>query len=250
MPEDPEGLRKVADSWSGKLIAWDPLKQKAAWEVPYSTIFNGGTLSTAGNLVFEGTADGRVVAYAADSGKKLWESPANTGVMAAPVTYEVDGEQYVTFMAGWGGAFSTFAGALSLRAGVKPNAQVLTYKLGGSARLPEAKYKWAGRKPEPPKLTGTTAQIDQGRELFNASCSQCHGINAISGGVLPDLRTLSAENHQRFLGIVYGGRIPDGMPSFQGHLDLQQAEAVHQYLIKRAYDLQEQLAAAQKTAGK
>jgi len=250
MPEDPEGLRKVADSWSGKLIAWDPLKQKAAWEVPYSTIFNGGTLSTAGNLVFEGTADGRVVAYAADSGKKLWESPANTGVMAAPVTYEVDGEQYVTFMAGWGGAFSTFAGALSLRAGVKPNAQVLTYKLGGSARLPEAKYKWAGRKPEPPKLTATTAQIDQGRELFNASCSQCHGINAISGGVLPDLRTLSAENHQRFLGIVYGGRIPDGMPSFQGHLDLQQAEAVHQYLIKRAYDLQEQLAAAQKTAGK
>ncbi len=189
-----------------------------------------------------------MVAYAADTGKKLWESPANTGVMAAPIAYEVDGEQYVTFMAGWGGAFSTFAGALSLRAGVKPNAQVLTYKLGGTAKLPELQDRFADRKPEPPKLTGTPAQIDQGRELFNGSCSQCHGINAISGGVVPDLRTLSKENHERFLGIIYGGRIPDGMPSFQGHLDMQQAEAVHQYLIKRAIDLQEQLAGAKKTA--
>ncbi len=244
MPEDPEGLRKIADTWTGKLIAWDPIKQEVRWEQPYSTIFNGGTLSTAGNLVFEGTA----VAYAADTGKKLWESPANTGVMAAPIAYEVDGEQYVTFMAGWGGAFSTFAGALSLRAGVKPNAQVLTYKLGGTAKLPALNDRFADRKPEPPELTGTTAQIDQGRELFNGSCSQCHGINAISGGVVPDLRTLSKENHQRFLGILYGARIPDGMPSFQGHLDMQQAEAVHQYLIKRAIDLQEQLAGTKKTA--
>lgn len=100
MPEDPEGLGKYADTWSGKLIAWDPVKQEQAWEVPYVTIFNGGTLTTAGNLVFEGSADGRVIAYAADNGDKLWEQPAASGVMAAPITYSVDGEQYVTFMAG------------------------------------------------------------------------------------------------------------------------------------------------------
>lgn len=79
MPEGPDGLLDMAKTWSGKLIAWDPVKQAPAWEVPYITIFNGGTLSTAGNLVFEGSADGRVIAYAADSGKKLWESPAASG---------------------------------------------------------------------------------------------------------------------------------------------------------------------------
>jgi len=248
MPEDPEGLRKLADTWTGKLIAWDPLKQEARWEVPYSTIFNGGTLSTAGNLLFEGTADGRVVAYSADKGEMLWEQPANTGVMAGPVTYEVDGEQYVTFMAGWGGAFSTFAGALSLRAGVKPNAQVLTYKLGGTAKLPDFKYKYADHKVDPPPFTGTQEQVDQGRALFNGHCDTCHGINAISGGVLPDLRMLSKENHQAFLGIVYGGRVPDGMPSFAEELSPEQVELVHQYIIKRSHDLLETMQSAKTSS--
>ncbi|WP_034995714.1 PQQ-dependent dehydrogenase, methanol/ethanol family [Beijerinckia mobilis] len=245
MPEDPDGLRKYADTWSGKLMAWDPIKQQKVWEVPYSTIFNGGTLSTASNLVFEGTADGRVVAYAAETGKKLWESPANTGVMAAPITYEIDGEQYVTFMAGWGGAFATFAGPLSLRAGVKPNAQVLTYKLGGTATLPPLKYKYADRKPEAPELHATPQQVDAGRDLFNANCSPCHGINGISGGVLPDLRTLSAENHEAFPGIVMGGRAYNGMPSFAGELSPEEIENVHDYLIMRSHQLEKAMASGE-----
>nr|WP_314873013.1 PQQ-dependent dehydrogenase, methanol/ethanol family [uncultured Pseudomonas sp.] len=236
MPEGPEGLLEMAKTWSGKLIAWDPVKQAPAWEVPYITIFNGGTLSTAGNLVFEGSADGRVIAYAADNGKKLWESPAASGVMAAPITYSVDGEQYVTFMAGWGGAFSTFAGALSLRAGVQPFAQVLTYKIGGNATLREPPPP--ADTPKPPALTADEKTVAAGAALYDGNCSQCHGIHAVSGGVLPDLRKLTAEKHQMFLGILYGGRIPDGMPSFAEALKPEQVEQVHQYLIKRAHDLQ------------
>jgi len=189
--------------------------------------------------VFEGTADGRVVAYSADKGQKLWEAPANTGVMAAPITYMVDGEQYVTFMAGWGGAFSTFEGGISLNAGVLPNSQVLTYKLGGTAKLPDFKYKYADHKLDPPPFTGTAEQVAEGAKLFGANCSQCHGINAVSGGVLPDLRLLSKENHARFAAIVYGARIPDGMPSFAEALTMPQVEEVHQYLIKRAHDLKD-----------
>jgi len=235
MPEGADGLLEMAKGWSGKLIAWDPVKQAPAWEVPYITIFNGGTLSTAGNLVFEGSADGRVIAYAADSGKKLWESPAASGVMAAPITYSVDGEQYVTFMAGWGGAFSTFAGALSLRAGVQPFSQVLTYKLGGTATLREPAPP--ANAPEPPALTADAQTVAAGAALYDGNCSQCHGIHAVSGGVLPDLRKLTAEKHQMFLGILYGGRVPDGMPSFADNLKPEQVEQVHQYLIKRAHDL-------------
>ena len=75
IPEDPKGMQQVADAHKGHLLAWDPVAQKAAWDQPHVTIWNGGTLSTAGNLVFQGSADGRAVAYAADTGKKLWEAP-------------------------------------------------------------------------------------------------------------------------------------------------------------------------------
>ncbi|MBF8780359.1 PQQ-dependent dehydrogenase, methanol/ethanol family [Pseudomonas fulva] len=248
MPENADGLLDMAKTWSGKLIAWDPVKQAPAWEVPYITIFNGGTLSTAGNLVFEGSADGRVIAYAADSGKKLWESPAASGVMAAPITYSVDGEQYVTFMAGWGGAFSTFAGALSLRAGVQPYAQVLTYKLGGTAPLREPSPP--ADAPEPPALAADEQTVAAGAALYDGNCSQCHGIHAVSGGVLPDLRKLTPEKHQMFLGILYGGRVPDGMPSFADALKPEEVEQVHQYLIKRAHDLKREGDAWQQFSAK
>lgn len=248
MPEGPDGLLEMAKTWSGKLIAWDPVKQAPAWEVPYITIFNGGTLSTAGNLVFEGSADGRMIAYAAETGKKLWESPAASGVMAAPITYSVDGEQYVTFMAGWGGAFSTFAGALSLRAGVQPFAQVLTYKLGGTATLHEPPAPTDA--PKPPAQTGDAQTIAAGAALYDGNCSQCHGIHAVSGGVLPDLRKLSAEKHQMFLSILYGGRIPDGMPSFADRLKPNEVAKLHDYLIKRAHDLQTEGDAWQRFSAK
>ena len=81
-----------------------PERVGEVWRVPYVTTYNGGVLSTGGNLVFQGTADGRFVAYRARDGKKLWEAPAGTGVMAAPITYQVGGVQYVTVAAGWGGA--------------------------------------------------------------------------------------------------------------------------------------------------
>ncbi|NKF24634.1 PQQ-dependent dehydrogenase, methanol/ethanol family [Solimonas marina] len=240
MKDSNADMQKWADSWTGSLLAWDPVKQKKVWEVPYKTIFNGGTLSTAGNLVFEGTADGRVVAYRATDGKKLWESPAQSGVMAGPVTYEADGEQYVTFMVGWGGAFATFAGQASLNAGVRPYAQVLTYKIGGDAKLQPAVYPEL-LPPAPPKQTATEAQIAKGRDLFNGHCSQCHGINAVSGGVVPDLRRLTAAKHQMFPGIVMGAYASKAMPSFAGVLKPDEIDDIHAYLIKRAYDLKEEI---------
>lgn len=236
MKDNPAAMEKWAKSWTGALMAWDPVKQKKVWEVPYKTIFNGGTLSTAGNLVFEGTADGRVVAYRATDGEKLWESPAQSGVIAAPVTYEAHGQQYVTFMVGWGGAFPTFAGGASLRAGVKPWSQVLTYKLGGTTQLAEAHYAPVP-EPQPPRQTASAADIAQGKEEYNGHCSQCHGINAVSGGVVPDLRRLSTGQHKMFAQIVQGAFQQLGMPSFKEALTDRQIALIHDYLIKRAYDL-------------
>ena len=89
----------------GRLLAWDPVKQKEAWRAEYVAPWNGGTLTTAGNLVFQGTADGRFIAYNATTGEKLWETPTGTGVVAAASTYMIDGKQYVSIAVGWGGVF-------------------------------------------------------------------------------------------------------------------------------------------------
>ena len=93
----------------GRLLAWDPVKQKEAWRAEYVAPWNGGTLTTAGNLVFQGTADGRFIAYNATTGEKLWETPTGTGVVAAPATYMIDGKQYVSIAVGWGGVFGIAA---------------------------------------------------------------------------------------------------------------------------------------------
>ncbi len=246
LPEDPSIVEKISQSWRGRLIAWDPIKQEARWSQEYRTIYNGGTLATAGNLVFQGTADGRVLAYAADSGALLWESPANTGVMAGPVSYEVDGEQYITFMAGWGGTFPRLLGPLALAAKVRPEARILTYKLGGKAQLPAQKYD-SVPLPPPPPYTLEADKLPVARMLFNGFCANCHGLNAVSGGVVPDLRYLSTDSHLQFNAIVAGARAAKGMPAFGDALLPEHMTLIHQYIIKRAHDLQAELAAIKAT---
>ena len=122
----------------GRLIAWDPVQKKEAWHVEYKAPWNGGTLTTAGNLVFQGTADGRFIAYDATSGKTLWETPTGTGVVAAPATYMVDGVQYLSIAVGWGGVFGIWDRVTELRT----PGTVYTFAIGGKAKLPEfVKYQ-------------------------------------------------------------------------------------------------------------
>ncbi len=219
LPEDPKQLQPVIDSYKGRLLAWDPVAQKQVWAQEYKTPWNGGTLGTAGN-------------------------PANSGVMAGPMSYNVGGEQYVAVLAGWGGAFPLAYGSLSLNAKVRPESRVLVYKLGGKASLPPPKNAPAA-PPEPPPLTADANTVNHGRDLYNGNCGVCHGLSAVSGGVVPDLRYLSPEKHAIFPGIVFGARASRGMPSFAGRLKPDEIEAIHQYLIKRAHDFQDELKTAQ-----
>lgn len=245
IPEDREQLQAATDSYKGMLVAWDPVAQKEVWRQDYVTPWNGGTLSTAGGLVFQGTSDGRFVAYAADKGQKLWETPANTGVMAGPMSFEIDGEQYVSVTAGWGGAFPLALGALSLSTKVRPEARVLTYKIGGKAKLPAAAHKPA-ELPEPPAVTADAATIDKGRVLFNGNCGMCHGPNAIASSVIPDLRYLTEEDHRIFNAVLAGALAKRGMPGMMDKLSPKDVDAIHQYVIKRAHDLKAHLASIEK----
>jgi quinohemoprotein ethanol dehydrogenase len=237
-------MLKVPDGWGdavkGRLVAWDPVKQTEAWRADYKTAWNGGVLSTDGGLVFEGTADGRFVAYRASDGKPLWESPAGTGVIAAPITYRVDGEQYVTVMAGWGGAYPLAYGEAAARAGVTSVGRVLTYKLGGEAPLPPSEPLDVSPPPPPPiTVKATPQELRQGGLLFHEWCAVCHGLKAVSGGVVPDLRKASAATQASFVDIVIGGaREPKGMPSFADVLRPEDARLIQAYVVSRALEAQ------------
>ena len=126
---------------AGFLVAWDPATQRERWRVTYSAGFNGGTVSTAGNLVFHGTADGRLIAYSADAGVKRWEMSLGVRNMAAPVTYELDGKQYIAIL---GGRAANPAAGLFGGAGVAgqdqsgPTPKLFIFGLDGKKSVEEA----------------------------------------------------------------------------------------------------------------
>jgi PQQ-dependent dehydrogenase (methanol/ethanol family) len=222
-------------SVDAQLVAWDPLEQRAAWRVSHRAAYNGGTLATAGNLVFQGSADGRLVAYRASDGTRLWEMPVGTGIMAAPITYQQDGEQYVAIAAGWGSGFALSAGPAAVEAGVRGAGRVLAFKLGGDAEMPPAPPPLPPPPGAPLPVTASAEELERGSLLFHRDCLLCHGPAAIAGGSIKDLRYATAETHAAFEDIVLRGtREPLGMPPFADLLSPDEVYLIQQYILSRA----------------
>jgi quinohemoprotein ethanol dehydrogenase len=237
LPQDPKIKEAILDTVKGRLVAWNPIEQKEAWGIERPGPWNGGTLATAGNLVLEGTAAGRFEAYRADNGEKVWSFDAQTGVMAGPVTYAVNGEQYVAVLAGWGGVFPMVAGEVSFKSGrVRTISRMLAFKLDGKAALPPPPPP---DEPvlNPPPSTASAAQVRHGEAVFQLYCSGCHGDVAVSGGLVPDLRYSSAlADDELFQQIVRGGAYKaGGMVSFGKEVSQQDAEDIRAYLTFRAH---------------
>lgn len=241
LPSDPAVKKQVMDTVTGRLAAWDPVQQKEVWRVNYPGPWNGGVLSTAGNLVVEGNAMSNIAIFAADSGKKLWSMPVQTGVVAAPVSYEVDGEQYIAVAAGWGGIYPLVTGDLAFKSGpVRNISRILAFKLNGSAKLPPM-------PPEPPKvlnppeLTADAETLAAGKKGYDRACSTCHGGGVVSGGTIPDLRYSPSLGNQLWFEIVENGLYKDkGMVSYADTFSHEQIDAIQQYVIKRALDLKQE----------
>ncbi|AKH42956.1 alcohol dehydrogenase (cytochrome c)/quinohemoprotein ethanol dehydrogenase [Altererythrobacter atlanticus] len=237
MPPDAAIRQATADSTKGALIAWDPVKQEERWRVQYPGPWNGGLLATAGGLLFQGTAAGNFVAYDAHDGKELWSFPAQTGIVAPPITYELDGEQYVAVLAGWGGIWTLAPGGiLSERSGpVRNISRLLVFKLGANGELPPAPP--LDRMPlDPPPFRGTKEQVTLGGYNYGRYCGQCHGDAAIGSTVLPDLRRSAVlDNADSWQMIVHDGALADnGMASFAPSIGKEKIEAIRQYVIFRA----------------
>jgi PQQ-dependent dehydrogenase (methanol/ethanol family) len=229
---DPQGNRPKV-RFGVYLIAWDPVKQAAAWKLSQDEL-GGGTLVTAGNLVFQGSSSGHFRAYQADAGAELWSFDAGTSIMAGPVTYTVDGEQYVAVMAGRGGGAGLLGGPMA-RAwqGVKNVNRVLAFKLEGNATLPRPE-RYVPASDPPPSGAGA-AVIARGKELYETYCYVCHGLGVEGGGVLPDLRYANHSVHEAWVDIVIGGALKDrGMRSWSEVIDTDDARAIQAYVIQQA----------------
>src|SRR4029077_3007552 len=189
--------------------------------------WNGGILTTAGNLVVQGNAAGFFSVYRADTGEKLWSTSTQSAVMAAPITYEVDGEQFIAVLSGWGGAYPLLQGKDSDKSGNTRNlSRLLVFKLGGQASLPPLRAA-----PALPlntlQLPADGSTLTAGGALFAGFCSVCHGEAAVGGGVVPDLRSSPVLGTEAWYNIVLHGALREGgMAAFGPVLDRQQASAI------------------------
>jgi PQQ-dependent dehydrogenase (methanol/ethanol family) len=234
-PEDAATRAVVRGGATGYLAAWDPVAGREVWRAERAGAWNGGTLATAGGLVFQGTVDGLFQALDAQTGEVLWEHDNRAPTLSGPVTYEIDGEQYVTVLGGFGTGLYIIAPALAPAPGAALNGRVYTFRLGAAgAALPDPPPRPA--MPAPPAVDVTTEQLTDGTAMFGRLCSICHGVGAISGGAIPDLRrsaALQSADTWREM-VLEGQRVPLGMPDFSESLSPEVLEGIRAYVARQA----------------
>jgi outer membrane protein assembly factor BamB len=237
----------------GRLIAWDPVSQSARWSVEEPIATNGGVLSTAGNLVFQGQGTGEFAAFAADSGKQVWSIKTGSAIESIPVTFSLKGEQYVITPVGWGSGSRLFAPARTMvtNESARGPVRLLAFKLGATTAY-TAPPVVIPPVPEPPKLTASTETIHKGEVLYQKFvCDGCHspgtdGSRAwVLDGAIPDLRYMPADVRRDWYTIVLGGSHWDkGMPGFadppkfafpHAKMTVQDADAIHAYVIAQSW---------------
>jgi quinohemoprotein ethanol dehydrogenase len=228
-------LRAKRDSLAplakGRLVAWNPVTKREAWRVEHPGLRSGGTLSTAGNLVFQGRGDGIFAAYRATDGRKLWEYDAQVGIAAAPMTYALDGVQYVAILAAPPGYY------LDPKIRTGPG-RLLVFTLDGKAPLPPTPVGAASPIPPPTyAVKATAAELTEGGGLWFQYCRRCHNpdFNFVKSGAIPDLRRANEATHATFEQIVRGGaRRTLGMPSFAKDLSSEQVRMIQAFVLDQA----------------
>jgi quinohemoprotein ethanol dehydrogenase len=245
LPElkDIQATRKVK-AVRELIRAWDPVAQKTVWEHETSAGVrgaDGGVMSTAGNLVFQGRGSGGLWVYAADTGKVLKVIQTGSHIMAAPATYAVNGKQYVAVQVGYGGTSIAEGPIPPSSAAVKyeNSNRIIAFKLGGGA-VPTPPVRAIEPFAKPPAQTATAASINAGEIMFIQECSRCHTLGL---STTPDLRRLNPGLHAAFKDIVlHGALAPAGMERFDDILSEADVDNIHAYLIDQswiAYSAQE-----------
>ena len=232
----PEVAKFLRSTLKGRLIAWDPIAREARWSVEHGNAWNGGVLSTAGGLVFQGKLNGDFVAYDAETGDKLWNHELKSGGASGPGTCMIDGEQYVTITTGWGSAFGLSAGFAYDETVPSTVGKVVTFKLGGTGEIADPDFPMIDKTPKADSF-GDETMIAEGSVHYARNCTVCHGPLAVSSGVLPDLRwSAISGNEMAWKGVVIDGNLAaNGMVSFADHLTPDQVESIRAYVLAQAH---------------
>ncbi len=227
----------------GEVVAWDPVANKVKWRAPSGLPINGGLLHTSGGLVFQGMADGRLVAFDALTGKELWSRQTGGAIRGAPSTVMVDGVQYVIVPTGNGTAAAT--GSYFSKYSTTPQSRtpprLLAFRIGGKAKYPSLATVEPINRPVAPRQD--VAMAGKGKIIFESyGCVDCHGMNAdASGGRIPSLIRMPPSDLAYLKSVVQGGALSTnggGMPQFKDLTDAE-AEALFAYLTNEAWDAHE-----------
>lgn len=239
----------------GKLYAWNPIRQELQWSVDEPLPVNSGVLSTAGNLVFAGQGTGWFDVYAADTGRKLWSINTGSANDAVPITYEVNGVQYVLVPVGYGSGSRLFdkGSHMGTPASQRGPARLLAFRLNGTVPFPFP-HVVIPAVPRPPAETFSRAEVKAGQKLFvRFACDDCHGPDADGDGAwtvhgaIPDLRFMPASVRRQFFAIVLAGtKAKKGMPCWgcggianwpfvHTKLTGTEALAIYDYLIDQSW---------------
>jgi len=197
-------------------------------------------MATAGNLVFQGNAEGKFVAYAADSGDELWSVTTGSAINAAPASYSLGGKQYVVIPVGAGGGVQFYYPKMHATENAKGPTRLMAFTIGGSTDMPDPGDTHPPL-PEQPALEATPQTIGMGKALYAGYCKGCHGVDGAArfGGSVPDLRYADEATHATWHGIVIGGaRSANGMPSFE--LEIEQSEAIRNFILSLSEEIRAQ----------
>ena len=232
----PELLKALRATLKGRLIAWDPIKQEARWSVEHDNAWNGGVLSTAGGLVFQGKLNGEFAAYDAATGDKLWSQDVKSGAASGPGTFEIDGEQYVTITTGWGSAYGLSAGYAYDSTVPATVGKVVTFKLGGTTEIADVELPILEKTPKADAF-GDAEMVQAGLVDYSRNCMVCHGPLAISSGVLPDLRwsAITGNADAWNMVVMEGSLASNGMVAFDDVLSKEDSEAIRAYVLNQAH---------------
>ncbi|MGR8950012.1 MAG: PQQ-dependent dehydrogenase, methanol/ethanol family, partial [Gammaproteobacteria bacterium] len=225
------------DFGDASLVAWDALQGKKVWERELPRAWNPGTMTTAGDLVFQGRADGLFVAYDAISGETLWEIDLGHGISSPPVTYTLDGKQYISLLVGWGGVgliLGEQASQHGWKYGVHPR-RLYTFALDAKGKVPALPPPTFAAPIDPNDFTIDEEKASYGQKVYSKACFMCHGGGAVAGGMAPDLRESQIVlSPQAFRSVVSDGAKQSlGMPKFP-RLGEPELESLSHYIRKMA----------------
>jgi len=234
------------------LKAWDPVARKVVWEHRYPS-FNdhGGVLSTAGGLVVQGSIDGHLRFFDDASGKVLKEIDTGTSLVAAPMTYTVDGVQYIAVLAGTGGGGWNMWTPDKVASRRGNDNRILAFRLDGGATPIPPELPPVAPIPAPPAQTARAADIAAGRALYASYCASCHAN--MERSPVPDLRrSAMIQQPAAFAAVVHGGALQKrGMPAWDDLLTEAQVEQIRAHVVdltSRAYEAQQRSAAPAASA--